>query len=298
MIKRTVEVSGDCNHLSVCQGSLVVHRGEEELGRVPLEDIGVLILDSQTLTYTHAVLAEVLGAGAVIIPCARNHLPAGLFLPQTNVLQTQRIARQATAPLPLRKSLWKQIVQAKLAGQADVLGNPGAPGPAARAIRNMIPQVRSGDPTNIEAQAARTYWSAFLPQGPFRRDREGRPPNNLLNYGYMVLRAAVARAICGAGLHPSLGLHHHNRSDAFCLADDLVEPLRPLVDRKVLDLWSAGKTRIDRETKTELLSLLTAEVAVADLKGPLMVALERTTASLVRCYEGQDRKLALPVLWT
>jgi CRISPR-associated protein Cas1 len=295
MIKRTVEVSGDGNHLSVCMGSLVVRRGEEEVGRVPLEDIGVLILDSQTLTYTHAVLAEVLGAGAVIIPCGRNHLPAGVFLPQTNVLQTQRIARQAAAPLPLRKSLWKQIVQAKLAGQADVLGMDH---PAARAIRNMIPQVRSGDPTNIEAQAARIYWSAFLPEGAFRRDREGPSPNNLLNYGYMVLRAAVARAICGAGLHPSLGLHHHNRSDAFCLADDLVEPLRPLVDRKVLDLWSAGKTRIDRETKTELLSLLTAEVAVADLKGPLMVALERTTASLVRCYEGQDRKLALPVLWT
>ena len=294
MIKRTIEISGDGNHLSVSMGSLIVRKGEQVIGQVPLEDVALLILDSFTTTYTHSVIAEVLAAGAAIIPCGKNHHPCALFLPQENTLQTQRLIRQAQAPLPLRKGLWKQVVQAKIANQAGVLEEDAPP---QRMLRNLVPQVRSGDPANVEAQAARIYWQALFADKGFRRSPEGNPPNNMLNYGYMVLRAAVARAVCGAGLHPSLGLHHHNRSNSFCLADDLLEPLRPLVDRKVRALWSAGRDEIDRDVKTELLTLLTAEIQVAGEKGPLLVGLERMTASLVRCYQREQKKLDLPKLW-
>lgn len=292
MIKRTIEISGEGNHLSVSQGSLIVRREDEIVGRVPLEDLGVLILDSPMTTYTHSVLSEALAAGAAIIPCGRNHLPVGLFLPQENTLLTERLALQADAALPLRKSLWKQVVRAKVVAQAQTLASDS---PAARKILALLPEIRSGDPTNVEAQAARLYWPALLGD-EFRRDPDGLPPNHFLNYGYMVLRATVARAICGAGLHPALGLHHHNRSNPFCLADDLLEPLRPLVDRKVQELHQAGAKELDRQAKTELLTLITAEVDVAGEKGPLMVALVRVLASLVRCYAKEQDKLDLPTL--
>ena len=157
-------------------------------------------------------------------------------------------------------------------------------------------EVRSGDPTNVEAQAARLYWPALLGEA-FRRDPEGPPPNAFLNYGYMVLRSCVARAVCGAGLHPALGLHHHNRSNLFCLADDLLEPLRPLVDVQVRELAQAGVTEIDRDSKVRLLTVLAETVEIGGEKGPLMVALERVTASLVRCYGGEAKKLELPRIW-
>jgi len=291
MIKRTVEISGQHNRLSVSLGSLVIERDGEVVGRVPLEDLGVLILDAADTVYTHWVLAEALAAGAVIVPCGRDHLPAGLFLPQNNSLQTQRLAAQVAAPLPLKKRLWKQIVQAKVRHQAAVLPHDS---PARGRIANLVTSVRSGDPTNVEAQAARIYWQALFGE-EFRRNPDADDSTNaLLNYGYAVLRAAVARALAGAGLHPSFGLHHHNRSNAFALADDLLEPLRPLVDRKAKALADFGQTDITPATKRELLSLLTQEVEVAELKGPLLVALERTVASLVRCYEREQAKLDLP----
>ncbi len=293
MIKRTVEISGSGNHLAVRQGSLLIARDRAEVGRVPLEDLGVLILDCHDTTYTHAVLTRVLAAGAVIVPCARNHLPRGLFLPQENSLMTERMARQADATRPLKKRLWKQIVQAKIRHQAAALP-PGAA--AARKLRALVSTVRSGDPANVEAHAARVYWPALLGKA-FRRRPDGPHPNPLLNYGYMALRAAVARAVCAAGLHPALGLHHHNRGNAFSLADDLVEPLRPLVDVRVRGLVRRGHKDIDREAKVELLSALSQTVTVAGAAGPLMAALNRTMASLVRCYAGEQKELDLPTLW-
>jgi CRISPR-associated protein Cas1 len=293
MIKRTVEISGKDNHLSVADGSLLVRQGGQEVGRVPLEDLGLLILDAPTTTYTHAVLTEVLAAGAVVVPCGRNHHPAGLFLPQENSLIAQRLAAQVAAPLPLKKILWKQVVRAKIAAQ---LGALPPESPARGHLKNLISQVRSGDPTNVEAQAARIYWPALLGQD-FRRSADGLPPNCLLNYGYMVLRACVARAVCGAGLHPALGLHHHNRGNPFCLADDLLEPLRPLVDARVRALAQAGHTEINRDSKVQLLTVLAETVEVGGEKGPLMVAIEKVTASLVRCYGGEQKKLELPTLW-
>jgi len=293
MIKRTIEISGKGNHLSIDLGSLVIRKDGEPLGRIPLEDIGLLILDAPTTTYTHSVITEVLAAGAVIIPCGRDHHPRGLFLPQESSLQTQRLAAQVAAPLPLKKSLWKQVVQAKVRNQAGALPEDA---PERGLLRALVARVRSGDPTNVEAHAARVYWPAMFGKD-FRRLPDGPPPNALLNYGYMVLRSCVARAVCGAGLHPSLGLHHHNRCNPFCLADDLLEPLRPLVDVRVRALAQAGLIEINRESKMQVLSVLTQTVRTAGEKGPLMVALERVTSSLVRCYAREQKNLDLPDLW-
>ena len=293
MIKRTIEVSGKGNHLAIDQGSLTVRRDGEEVGRVPLEDLGVLVLDCPTTTYTHSVITEALAAGAVIIPCGRDHLPRGLFLPQENALLTQRVADQAAAPLPLKQRLWKQLIQAKIRHQAGALPEGS---PARGKLAALVSTVRSGDPANVEAHASRLYWPALFGK-TFRRRPDGPPPNGLLNYGYMALRACVARAICAAGLHPALGLHHHNRANPFCLADDLLEPLRPVVDRRVHALVQGGLTTIEREAKTQLLALMAETVEVAGARGPLMVALARTAASLVRCYGGEQDQLDLPRLW-
>jgi CRISPR-associated protein Cas1 len=292
MIKRTIEISGQKNHLSISLGSLIVKQERAVIGRIPLEDIGVLLLDAADTTYTHHVLMRVMQAGAVIIPCGTDHLPAGLFLPQNNSLQTQRLILQSKAPQPLRKQLWKQIVQCKIRHQAANLHHDNA---GSEFLLELVSQVRSGDPTNIEAQAAKKYWRCMF--GPsFRRDPDGDPPNNLLNYGYMVMRAAIARAICAAGLHPSLGLHHHNRNNHFCLADDLLEPFRPLIDSEVKLLYEQGHREIERDTKIALLQLLTTEISIDSQNGPLMVNLSRMIASLVQCYAGEAKKLQLPVL--
>jgi len=293
MIKRTIEISGRGNHLAIDQGSLTVRRDGEEVGRVPLEDLGVLVLDCPTTTYTHSVITEALAAGAVIIPCGRDHLPRGLFLPQENALQTQRLLQQAAAPLPLKKRLWKQIVQAKIRHQAGALAEGS---PARRKLAALVSTVRSGDPANVEAHASRLYWPALFGKA-FRRRPDGPPPNGLLNYGYMALRACVARSICAAGLHPSLGLHHHNRANPFCLADDLVEPLRPLVDVRVKALLDRGHREVTHESKADLLAALAETVEVGGARGPLLVGLARTAASLVRCYAREQQKLDLPRLW-
>jgi len=293
MIKRTIEISGKGNHLAIDQGSLTVRRDGEEVGRVHLEDLGALVLDCPTTTYTHSVITEALAAGAVIIPCGRDHLPRGLFLPQENALMTQRLADQAAAPLPLKKRLWKQLVQAKIRHQAKALPDGSA---ARRKLAALVSTVRSGDPANVEAHASRLYWPAMFGKA-FRRRPDGPPPNGLLNYGYMAIRACVARAICAAGLHPALGLHHHHRANPFCLADDLLEPLRPLVDVRVRDLAAGGCAKVNPESKRELLGALAATVEVAGTRGPLMVGLARTVASLVRCYADKQKKLDLPRLW-
>jgi len=294
MIKRTVEISGKGNRLSVRHGCLVVERDGEDIGHIPMEDLGALILDAPTTTYTHAVIAEALAAGAVIVPCGPNHLPRGLFLPQNNSLQTRRLRDQTRSPVPLRKALWKQVVQGKIRNQAAVIGKDR---PAGRKLTAMISRVRSGDPSNVEAQAARAYWPALFDPS-FRRSSADSPPNALLNYGYAIMRAGVARSICAAGLHPSLGLHHHNQYNDFCLADDMLEPFRPLVDRKVCELNDAGLHEIDKETKPRLLSLLTEQIEVSGERGPLSVALERMMASLVACFARERKTLELPTLCT
>lgn len=300
MIKRTIEIATRGLFLSVQDGQLVIRDNGTELQRTPIEDIGVLLLSNTAVTYTHAVITRLLSTGAVIVACGDDHLPCGLLLPQDNSLQTQRLTLQLGVSKPVHKRLWRQIIVAKITNQAFTLDHSF---PEFRFMLGLRTRVRSGDPSNVEAQAAKRYWSVLFNHsglqgesggGAFRRDRDGLPPNNLLNYGYMALRAAVARAIAGAGLHPSIGIHHHNRCNGFCLADDLMEPLRPLVDARVKRLWEAGRTILDGEAKRELLGTLTATVQIGDTAGPLMVAVERYIASLVRCYAGESDHLEIP----
>jgi len=291
VIKRTIEISTRGLFLSVEDDQLLIAQKREVLQRVPIEDVGVLILASTATVYTHAVIARLSAAGAVIVPCGDDHLPCGLILPQTGSLQTERLGQQIRANKPVLKQLWRQLVIAKIRHQALALGKDD---PVRQGLLEMRKRVRSGDPSNVEAQAAKRYWKALFPNQRFRRDRDGAPPNNLLNYGYMALRAAVARAVAAAGLHPSIGLHHHNRTNSFCLADDLVEPFRPLVDVRVRRLWASDQGELDGETRRELLSVLTAPVRVDDQTGPFMVQLERMVASLVRCYAGQSKNLEIP----
>lgn len=305
MIKRTIEISQQPVHLTVKNGQLLIQARDPDrtlLATAPCEDIGVLLVEEQGVTYTHAALTTLVKHDAAVVICGRDHLPAGLLLPLSeHTLVVWRVREQVDAPKPLKKQLWKQIIQAKIRAQAANL----MPGSASRSrLLEFARQVRSGDPSNIEAQAARTYWSAWREQlhddpeqavrSGFLRDPDGPSPNDLLNYGYAVLRAAVARALVAAGLLPVLGIKHSNRSNSFCLADDLVEPLRPLVDRAVVTLVRGGVTGVNPEAKRGLLSLLATDVAYADQTGPLMVALHRYAASLAKCFEGTAKRLEVP----
>lgn len=291
MIKRTVEISSGPAHLALRHGQLVVRRRDQPPATVPCEDLGVLIIDEQATTITAGLLAALMKHGGTLIICDASHHPAGLLLPLVgNDLQTERLRAQVEASRPLGKRLWQQIVRAKIRMQA---ANLAPDQPQYNRLLALVGDVRSGDPSNIEAQAARIYWPALLGQD-FRRDPDGPPPNNLLNYGYAVLRAAVARAIVAAGLHPSLGFHHRNRYNPFCLADDLMEPFRPLIDARVRHLAGMGCLQINPQSKRELLRILGEPVRVGGHSGPLMVALHRTAASYCQCLTGQARTLDLP----
>lgn len=307
MIKRTIEISRQSVHLAVEKNQLLLVLHEPDhgfLARIPCEDVGLVMVDHQETTYSHAALARLLDFGAAVVICGRNHLPSGLLLPlpaHTEIVW--RINEQIAASRPLCKQLWQQLVVAKIRAQARNLIS----GPVRERLLALAGEVRSGDPTNVEAQAAKLYWSAWLagdrqppgegqspPPTGFHRDPEGTDAlNAMLNYGYAVLRAAIARALVAAGLFPALGLHHANRSNAFCLADDLLEPLRPMVDRVVRRLHHRRQAELDPKAKQALLELLTASVRCGDQTGPLMVALHRMVASLVACYRGEEKRLLL-----
>lgn len=309
MIKRTIDIAQQPVHLTTRDQQLLLLARDAEprrlpaqppnlLASIPCEDIGVLLVDQPATTYSHAALARLLEHDAAVVICGRDHLPAGLLLPIGEHSQVVwRLRDQLAAPKPLRKRLWQQLIRAKIRAQAANL-------PSGHATRTrllaMAREVRSGDPDNCEAQAARSYWSAWYqdasddPRHGFRRAPDGDGVNALLNYGYAVVRAAVARAIVAAGLLPAIGIKHRHRANAFCLADDLVEPLRPFVDRVVADLVRAGTLEIGPQTKPALLGILTLEVACGGQSGPLMVALHRYAASLVACFERTARRLAIP----
>ncbi|HNQ22580.1 MAG TPA: type II CRISPR-associated endonuclease Cas1 [Phycisphaerae bacterium] len=295
MIKRTVEISQQAVHLAVKNGQLLLlpRGGETPLASIPCEDLGVLLVDQCGTTYTHQALLALLEHDAAVVLCGHNHLPAGLLLPMAEHSQVVwRLQDQLAAPKPLRKQLWRQLVQAKIRAQA---GNLPDGTDARSGLLAFARQVRSGDPANVEARAAKLYWANWLADEPFHRDPDGTGLNSFLNYGYAVVRAGVARAIVSAGLLPTVGIHHCSRSNAFCLADDLVEPLRPLVDACVRGLRNEGASELNPEAKRGLLTVLTAEVRCGDQAGPLMVALHRMVASLVRCFEGSAKRLEIPV---
>ena len=296
MIKRIVEISQSKTYLSVRYGQLLLKQNGELLSSIPCEDIGVLLVDHQGTSYTHCVFTELLRCGAVIVLCGINHHPTGMLLPiESNSIQTERFRNQIEAKEPVKKRLWKQIVQAKIKHQAKLAGKDSDIYKSLMALRH---RVRSGDPENIEAQASRKFWPVYLQDMEFHRNTDGPPPNNMLNYGYMVMRAAVARALCSAGLLPSLGIHHRNRYNAFCLADDLLEPFRGFVESKVRDMFldNGPVDNLDQPTKAKLLEVLYEEISISGFKGPLMIGLHRTTASLQRCFSGEQKNLDLPML--
>ena len=299
MIKRTLCFSHPA-YLSLRNGQLVVkldpHDNEpERQASVPIEDIGVVVLDHRQITLTHGALSALVDNNAAVITCDDRHMPVGLLLPlEGNTIQSERFRDQIDASLPLRKQLWQQTVQQRIRNQAALLHE--LHGIEVGNLRKWAGEVLSGDNTNLEGRAAAFYWSHMFPTLPgFTRSREGDYPNSLLNYGYAILRAVIARALVGSGLLPTLGIHHHNRYNAYCLADDVMEPYRPYVDRLVVQTMAeCSDVEVTTNIKRRLLTVPTLEVTISGQRSPLMVAATQTTASLARCFNGENRRISYP----
>ena len=303
MIKRTLYF-GNPAYLSLKLKQLVVRlpqndgeqKDEKELTRtVPIEDLGVIILDHKQITITQALLAELLDNNCAVITCDSRQLPTGLFLPLAgNSVQNERFRLQLEASLPLKKQLWQQTIEAKIRNQAAMLSY--TTGEVHKNMLKWSESVRSGDVENMEARAAVYYWKTVFPANPyFVRDHEGEGANALLNYGYAILRAIVARALVASGLLPTMGIHHHNRYNAYCLADDIMEPYRPYVDKTVFDiLLEDQEAEITTAVKIKLLNIPVMEVCISGRRSPLMVAVSHTTSSLVKCFRGESRRVAYP----
>lgn len=278
--------------------TLTDHFKESVVRRVPIEDIGVVVLDNKQITITQGALSTLLDNNVAVISCDKQRMPSGLMLPLAgNTTQSERFKAQIDASLPLKKQLWQQTVQAKILNQSTVLYRQR--GLECKNMEAWAKQVKSGDSDNLEGRAAAYYWqNLFGNIDGFRRDREGNPPNNLLNYGYAILRAVVARSLVGSGLIPTLGIHHHNRYNAYCLADDIMEPYRPYVDKIVADIVDGGTdcSTLTTELKSKLLSIPVLDVVINGRRSPLMIGVGMTTASLYKCYSGEIRKIAYPTM--
>jgi len=261
--------------------------------KIPLAEVAVLIVSHHKACLTHAALSRLAAEGGVYVACDGKHMPVAMLLPLAgNSVQAERMAAQAGAPLPLKKQAWKFIVQMKLLNQAWALTLAAGHG---HGLDAMAGKVRSGDPDNLEGTAARKYWRALLGQG-FVRDRAAGGVNGWLNYGYAVVRAVIARALCAAGLHPSLGLHHHNRYDAFCLASDVMEPFRPLVDVCVAGMKAAhGADRdLDKELKREILEFLNQDFLVDGERRELFSLAARAAQTLADVFTGRRNRMFQP----
>ena len=308
MIKKTLYF-GNPAYLSLRNQQLVIKLPEVEKSKDlsadfkkkseetrPIEDIGVLVLDNKQITITTGVIDALLNNSSAVVTCNSKNMPNGLILPLTgNTIQSELFRKQIEASLPLKKQLWQQTMINKIENQAAVLSqNTGS------IVKNMhiwASKVRSGDPNNLEARAAAYYWRNIFPHVlGFIRDREGFPPNNLLNYGYAILRAVIARALVISGLLPTLGLHHHNRYNAYCLADDVMEPYRPYVDNLVISIMKESEdiSELTKDLKIKLLAIPTLDVIIEGKRSPLMIAASQTTASLCKCFKGEDRKISYP----
>ena len=300
MIKRTL-FFGNPAYLSMKNAQLVIRltdtQTQEEVTKtVPIEDIGVVVLEDRQITITNGALDALLQNNCAVITCDEKHMPAGMLLPlEGHTVQSERFRMQIEASLPLKKQLWQQTVQAKIRNQASVLKRlSGAETGCMLAWAN---NVKSGDSENLEGRAAAYYWKLVFPMMErFVRDREGDAPNNLLNYGYAIVRAVVARALVASGLLPTFGIHHHNRYNAYCLADDIMEPYRPYVDELVIGILESGAdcNELTTDLKRQLLGLPVKEVFIGGQRSPLMVAVTQTTASLVKCFSGELRKIVYP----
>ena len=310
MIKKTLYF-GNPAYLSLKNAQLVIKLPEVEKNDTlpelfktqtqvtkPIEDIGVVVLDNQRITITTGAIEALLENNCAIITCDHRSMPVGLMLPLSgNTTQSERFRDQINASLPLKKQLWQQTIQTKISNQASVLSS--CRNAEVGCMRAWARDVRSGDPDNFEGRAAAYYWRNLFGMhiDNFTRDREGVPPNNALNYGYAILRAIVARALVSSGMLPTLGIHHHNRYNAYCLADDIMEPYRPYVDEYVFRLiqkHGLPSDELPKAWKAELLLIPTLDVVIGGKKSPLMVGVSQTTASLYKCFSGEMRKVAYP----
>lgn len=261
----------------------------------PIEDIGVIVLDNRQINMTTGIMEALLANNCALITCDSRSMPVGLMLPLSgNTTQNERFRQQLDASLPLTKQLWQQTVQRKIENQADVLKK--CTGAEVRCMKVWANDVKSGDSENLEGRAAAYYWKNMFPDQNFTREREGKSPNNLLNYGYAILRAIVARSLVASGLLPTLGIHHHNRYNAYCLADDIMEPYRPYVDELVYGIVKIGVDceTLTKELKAKLLTIPTLDVVIGGKRSPLMIAVGQTTASLYKCFSGELRKIVYP----
>ena len=294
MTDRIIDFSDAPARLRARYDQLIVTRPDEADVSIPLADLAVVIVSHPQVTYTQAVLCGLAERGASLVACNRRHLPVGMVMPLVgHHAQAERFAAQARAPLPVRKRLWQQVVRAKIEAQAAVLEDLHG---TDHGLRALVPLVRSGDPANVEARASRRYWPRLFTDLSFRRDPDREDQNVLLNYGYAVLRAIVARAICGAGLHPCLGIHHHNRYDTFCLADDLMEPFRPTVDRAVVEYMSSHDAvyGLESAAKQTIISELTARYLVDGEQRTLFDTAARLASSLAQVFLAKADWLELP----
>lgn len=295
MIKRTLYF-GNSAYLKTINEQMVIEMQDSgETKQTPIEDIGLLILDHQQITITQALIAKLLANNVAIITCDTTHHPTGLMLNlDGNTLQSQKFKAQVEATVPLKKQLWQQTVIAKIENQAALLKTQST---EYKLLNTYARDVKSGDSENHEATAAAYYWKRIFPDFlEFRRERYGPPPNNLLNYGYAILRAAVARSLVASGLLPTLGIFHRNQYNPYCLADDVMEPYRPFADKTVCNIIRMNGKFLEMTAamKKELLAIPAMDVNIDDQKSPLMNAVQRTTASLSKCFEGKTRKMLYP----
>lgn len=293
MMGRLVDISQDKRYLSLERGFLVVASGSEELGRVALDDIAAVIVSGHGITHSSNLLAALAERGIPFVLCGNNHHPVGmLWTTDGNYRQSGRMDAQLAAARPVQKRLWQQVVRSKLRMQATVLECVGA---ASAPLLHLADKVRSGDPENIEAQGAKAYWSLLF-GSDFRRDRDAPGTNAQLNYGYAVLRAATARAVMAAGLHPGLGLHHRNALNPMRLVDDLMEPYRPLIDLRVHGLRSAGIEQLEPPNTKQLADVLYHDLPSPAGATPVMASVYRLAISLAQSYEGEVKQLDLPCI--
>lgn len=295
MIKRTIVLSSPCR-VSLCNGQMVCANLEDELNvkKTPIEDLGIIIVENQRVVFSVPVMNALADNNTTVIFCDRQMMPNSI-LTGLNVNTTQSEVLRAQVSMmdtPLNKRLWKQIVEAKIRNQASLLSKYGMDGTA---LKPLYSNVYSGDSNNREGAAARIYWRILF-GAEFCREREGFAPNNMLNYGYSVLRSAVARALIGSGLNLSFGLFHRNRYNPMPLADDVMEPFRPFVDEIVFGLYNNGETELTTEVKTHLINVLSCDTMYGDIRRPLLIGLSLTTASLGKCYLNKEQSLVLPKL--
>jgi len=294
MTEHILDISERDGTLRVRHEQLIVESEGQVALSLPLDEIAAVVVSNRRITYTQPVLAGIAGHGGMLVVCDEKHLPVAMLMPlNTHFIQSERLRLQANVTKPACKRLWQQLVRAKLRAQGALLKRLHGED---HGLAEMARRVRSGDPENLEGQGAQCYWPVLFGDSGFRRARDADDLNRHLNYGYAVLRALVARAICAVGLQPGLGIHHHNRYDAFCLADDLMEPFRTLVDAVVVEIRrERGEAApLDREGKGALLAPMQQRLRLEGQSRTLFDVLARCASSLVKVFEGRRKRLALP----